>query len=528
MFKTEVLVIGGGATGAGIARDLALRGAEVTLIEGSDFAFGASGRCHGMLHSGARYAVTDPISASECAIENKILKRIADFCIEDTGGFFIGLPNDDECYPDLFMSACRKAGVDAIEISVNEALKEEPLLSENIVASIDVPDASIDPFMLVLGNIESARSAGSTALNYHLVRKFDVRESRIEKVYVENLRNGSIDEYRPEIVINATGAWANHIAALAGVSIDLTMDKGSMVVLGRRFTHRLINRLRKPSNGDIVVPNYSSSIIGTTSITVSSPTSTSVMEQEVDLLMREAAMMMPPINASRAIRAYAGIRPLVSRKGGDSREISRTFQLIDHSEKGIENLISVIGGKLTTYRLMAEKVSDIVCSRLGISASCRTSLEPLSIPYGEMHNKMIGRGSPTVEIQTHENNGELRRDEVVCSCEKIKRQEVEFWASHPDVRGLSDVTRRTRAGMGYCQSGLCVFNLLTMLIEYSDTDPLYLLTEYLKEREKGIKPVLLKGQIVEEIFKECLLNGVYHISDLAEALRNEENAEGRN
>src|SRR4030042_2340224 len=92
--KTEVLIVGGGATGVGIARDLSLRRIPCLLIEKGDFTSGASGRNHGLLHSGSRYAVSDPEAAKECIGENRILKRIAPHCVEETEGLFVSLPED--------------------------------------------------------------------------------------------------------------------------------------------------------------------------------------------------------------------------------------------------------------------------------------------------------------------------------------------------------------------------------------------------------------------------------------------------
>jgi glycerol-3-phosphate dehydrogenase len=519
--RTEVLIIGGGITGAGIARDLACRGAEVVLVESSDFSNGATGRCHGMLHSGARYAVNDPRSAAECAAENAILKRIAGFCIEDTGGLFVGLKNDDTDYADQFLSSCKKTGVAAKEITIREALNREPMLSKEILSAFEVPDASVDPFLLTLGNIESARKANGIALNYHCVKRFEIAGESIDKVIVENLRNKSIETYKPEIVVNASGAWANEIASLANLSIRMTLDKGSMVVINGRLTNGLINRLRRPSNGDIVVPSCSSSIIGTTSVHVDSPFENKATEEEVDFLICEAARMVPDILKSRAVRAYAGIRPLCGGDQSSGREISRNFQVIDHSEQGIENFISVIGGKLTTYRLMAEKVSDIVAAKLGISGSCRTAIDPLS-PTVERKNdptiapsfsSLIGRKTQLLSNEIIRRcTGELRGMEVVCSCEQVLRGELVYWSHHQDVKELSDLMRRTRAGMGYCQGGLCIFGLLSSMIDEPNRDPIELVARFIKEREKGIEPVLFRGQLKEEFFKDHLFNGVYHLN----------------
>ena len=122
----DVIIIGGGITGAGTARDCALRGLRVLLVEKLDFTNGATGRNHGLLHSGARYAVTDKESATECIRENMILRKIARHCIEETDGLFITLPEDDISYQATFVKACTEAGIKAIPISPEEARRKDP------------------------------------------------------------------------------------------------------------------------------------------------------------------------------------------------------------------------------------------------------------------------------------------------------------------------------------------------------------------------------------------------------------------
>src|ERR1700761_2551210 len=110
--STDVLVIGGGATGAGIAWDAALRGFDVILADRHDLAEGTSGRFHGLLHSGGRYAVKDPNAARECIGENRIIRRVAADCVEDTGGLFVTTPFDDPDFADRLLQGCRDTGVD--------------------------------------------------------------------------------------------------------------------------------------------------------------------------------------------------------------------------------------------------------------------------------------------------------------------------------------------------------------------------------------------------------------------------------
>ena len=109
MEKTTAVIIGGGATGVGILRDLSMRGVAAILLEQRDLAYGASSRFHGLLHSGGRYAVKDPEAARECAVENAVLRKIGRHCVESTTGYFVRLPEDDPAYEPKWVIACQAA-----------------------------------------------------------------------------------------------------------------------------------------------------------------------------------------------------------------------------------------------------------------------------------------------------------------------------------------------------------------------------------------------------------------------------------
>src|SRR4051794_10174799 len=147
--RADVLVIGGGATGAATAWDAALRGFDVVLVDRADLAEGTSGRFHGLLHSGGRYVVKDRLAAEECVAENVILRRIVPDCIEDTGGLFVVTPDDDEAYGVQFLAGCRTTDLPVEEISVDEALAREPRLNPGIKRAFAVPDGSIDVWKTV-------------------------------------------------------------------------------------------------------------------------------------------------------------------------------------------------------------------------------------------------------------------------------------------------------------------------------------------------------------------------------------------
>ncbi|OPY31419.1 MAG: sn-glycerol-3-phosphate dehydrogenase subunit A [Methanomassiliicoccales archaeon PtaU1.Bin124] len=503
--RVEVLVIGGGATGAGTARDLAMRGFDVLLLERRDFCAGASGANHGMLHSGARYVSKDKESAIECASESKVLRRIAPHCIEDTGGLFVRLAEEDASYADSFSERCRSAGVSASHLTSRELRELEPELASTVSDGYSVMDGSIDPFRLVLSNIESAREAGATVRNYCTVKAMAIDECRITRVQMEDRRNGAKTWIDPEIVVNTAGAWADKVAEMAGCHLDMTRDYGAMVVYNGRLVDRLINRLRAPSDGDIIVPNHTAMIVGTTSRKVADPDLAVPDRQELVRLRSEAEQVLPAMRDCRLVRVYGGARPLASACAG--RDASRTCSIIDHSDQGVENLLSVVGGKLTTYRAMAQSASDKVEERLGPRSPCRTSLEPLpspeKIPGGllDHQRRSLLRRYGGMPIR---DTGPLHGAKTSCSCEQVMRFELDHFARSDDVLGVADLMRRTRAGMGYCQSLDCVWEMLSALAENGKWNE-GALQDFLAERDKGLLPLLSGDQLRQEIFRAHLL-----------------------
>ncbi len=254
LLKTQVLIIGGGVTGTGLARDLALRGIECLLVEKKDINAGASGGNHGLLHSGARYVASDPEAAKECRQEAEILKRLASHCIEDTGGFFVAVEGDDESYIVDFPGRCGRCGIPAQAVDLNEARQLEPSLSKKIIAAYAVQDGAIDPFRLSLDNMAQAQQNGSGLLRHTKVLAFDIGKSQIKSVQLEDTQTGEKISVEADIIVNAAGAWAGLVAGLAGVSIPILYSKGSLIITHDRLARRVINRLRPASNADILVP----------------------------------------------------------------------------------------------------------------------------------------------------------------------------------------------------------------------------------------------------------------------------------
>ncbi|MGM9824445.1 MAG: anaerobic glycerol-3-phosphate dehydrogenase subunit A, partial [Muribaculaceae bacterium] len=310
----DVIVIGGGITGAGTARDCAMRGLSTLLVERYDLTTGATGRNHGLLHSGARYAVTDRESAEECIRENMTLRKIARHCVEETDGLFITLPEDDLNYQATFIESCQRAGINAQAIDPKEALRLEPAANKDLIGAVKVPDGAVDPFRLTMANVFDARLHGADVLTYHEVTGMIKDGDRVVGVEMYNHNTKEKKYAYAAIVINAAGIWGQKIAQLAGTNIGMFPAKGALLVYGHRVNNVVINRCRKPANADILVPGDTICVIGTTSdrVPIDTVDDMRVTPQEVEVLMREGEKLAPSLATTRILRAYAGVRPLVA------------------------------------------------------------------------------------------------------------------------------------------------------------------------------------------------------------------------
>jgi glycerol-3-phosphate dehydrogenase len=500
--QTEVLIIGGGITGVGISRDLALRGIPSVLIEKGDFASGASGRNHGLLHSGGRYAVSDSEAAHECIAENRHLRRIAPHCIEEADGLFITLPEDGLDFREKFLRACEGVEIQTTLLNREETLELEPELNPNLLNAVKVPDGAIDPFALILDNAKDAEEHGARILLHTNITSLTLDRDKVKGAKVKDLFRGEEYNIEASFTVNATGAWANQILKLAGLHIGMALSKGSMLITNRRLNHSVINRCRPPADGDIVVPNRTVSILGTTSVRLEDVENFEVTPHEVALLIQETSKMIPAIQETRFIRAYAGIRPLFqSEESGNDRAISRGFALIDHGKRdGIKNLITISGGKLMTYRLMAERTSDLICKKMGRELLCSTHLKPLpGANRTTSLNEQLKQFSPEGE-------------ETLCDCELIPRREIEEVLGREKLKDFQDILHRTRLAKGTCQGGFCVYRLFGVLhdLKMGGGDTNKKLKTFLEERWKGIRPILWGTALKEEELIESIYKGIFN------------------
>ena len=508
---TDVLVIGGGATGAGVAWDCALRGFDVTLVDRGDLAEGTSGRFHGLLHSGGRYAVKDMPAAVECVQENVILRRVAADAIEDTGGLFVSTPADDPAFGDRFLAGAREARMPVEEWSTARALEREPRLNPGITRAFYVEDASIDVWKTVWALARGARAHGATILPYHPVTGILRANGTVHGATVLDRASGEERTIEARVTINASGAWAAQIAHMAEIEgVGVVPGKGIMIAMNHRLVNTVINRLVMPADGDIIVPIRTVSVIGTTDERQEDPDDLPVTQAEVDQMLDDGETLVPGFREARALRVWAGVRPLFQDEKADatdSRDVSRSHALLDHRERdGVDGFLTITGGKLTTFRLMAQHTVDKMCEQLGEDRPCTTATTEL--PASEDH-RFYALGD---RLAKREQN--LADEQAICECELVTRSTLEAVMRERDSTNLDDIRRQLRLGMGPCQGGFCIYRATGILHGVEELDgeqATASLDDFLEERWKGVWPILYGDQLRQARLDDWIFQGLLDV-----------------
>jgi len=363
----DLLVIGGGITGAGVAREAALRGLSVALVEARDFASGTSSRSSKLIHGGLRYLEQGEIAlVREAATERRALRRIAPhrarvmpMLVPVYGRTMAGVYKL-RVGLTLFDKLAAVAGAERHRIlSRGEVLTAEPgILAERLQGAAVYPEYVTDDARLVLDTLKSAHHAGALIANYTRVTKLGAPAKR-RTVELRDDETGATFAMRATVIVNSAGPWVDRIFALDGASggSSLQLTKGIHLVFRAAdlpARHCVVMRARD-GRPVFAVPRGDDVYVGTTDTVYEGPLEEPVITlADAAYLLEAVARSFPAtsLTPQMAIGAWAGVRPLIREEGKSPSEISRKDE-ITISGNG---LVTIAGGKLTTYRRMAERV----------------------------------------------------------------------------------------------------------------------------------------------------------------------------
>src|SRR6266851_1343768 len=483
----DLIVIGGGVNGTGIARDAAMRGLKTLMLEKKDVACGASGASSGMIHGGIRYLRYDRKVSELASIDSGYIQRIVPHLLYRIP-FIIPLVAKDVSHPnarerylaygtevyfgvyDLYQPY--KRGKPSVRMTAEEVYSLEPSLRRTLIGGMSMDEWGIDAPRLCALNVQSAQRHGATVLTYTEVHGFTRGlQGEIVGVQAFDARTRSSTTYTGKLVVNVAGAWAPQVAALANVEVRIRPGKGVHLSLDRRFSNYGIIASAVDGRQIFIIPHEDTSVIGTTDTDYyGDPDDLRVTQDEVEYLIEGIESVIPTIREARILRAWAGLRTTLYEYGKLNDTLSREHAIYDHRAEGAANLFTLIGGKLASYRFQSEEMTDLACKQLDRGGECRTHLEPL--PGGESFpnvqdlardyrapEPMVGRmayrhGANAVKIcELMEREPELRAS--LCPCEQTSYAEAAYCIREENVRHLVDLRRRCRIAMGPCQGTQC-------------------------------------------------------------------------
>ncbi|MFI5279084.1 MAG: glycerol-3-phosphate dehydrogenase/oxidase [Gemmatimonadales bacterium] len=399
--SADLLVIGGGITGAGVARDAAMRGLKTVLLDAGDFGWGTSSRSSRLVHGGLRYLEHGWLRlVFEASRERRILMRIAPHLVRPQAFVF---PSHQGSRVTRFQISAAVWLYDILSLFRNvhqhrllsrgAVMKLEPLLRERgLKGGALYWDAMTDDARLTLGTIRSAHRHGARCVNYARVVGLDKADGLVRGATIEDAVTGSRIAVRAHVVVNATGPWTESLRHVdePGATPLLRPTKGAHIAVPqRRIGNTGAVTLLSPVDGRVmfVLPWGDVSVIGTTDTDETAfPDDVMATGQDVIYLVRSANAVFPNarLGLEDVIAAWAGLRPLLKDSGGSTAAVPREHRIVQ-SPSG---LVTIAGGKLTTYRVMGAQVVDVVAKRLHkldgrrVARHAASDTEPL--PGGEV------------------------------------------------------------------------------------------------------------------------------------------------
>lgn len=539
----DVIILGGGVNGAGIARDCALRGMKVLLVEKNDLAKGASGANTGMIHGGIRYLRYDVATTKMACTDSGYIQRIAPHMLfripfivpiaRPPPGSKLKMAVDTiflelaevffEAY-DEFQPL--KRGKPHTRLSREEALALEPGLNPNILGAVTMDEWGIDPFRLVVENAVDAVENGAIVLTYTEVVSFtkDASNGAVTGVVIDDRMAGTRSTHSAPVVVNATGAWGPRTAAMAGGWYQLRPGKGVHIVYPHRISNMGIVMDGVDGRQMFLMPHENGSIVGTTDDDyygdLDNPRAT---EDEVKYILQAARRVFPSIDKHRMSRTYVGVRPTLWAWAKNEDRLSREHEFYDHAPQGVPGLISVAGGKLAAYRQLSEEVSTLIAKRVGNVVPCVTHEKPLPgaeepldveawvrdlparsrLALGRMAYRHGSRSKRMLAAC----EADPRQGAHCCGCEPVTEAEVRYAARNELATKLVDIRRRTRLGMGACGGTRCLHRGAQLLAEEKDLSPpetLVELKDAMTGRFIGKRPVLEGANLATEELNQAI------------------------
>ena len=481
----DLVVVGGGINGAGIARDAARRGMSVALFEKRDYGTGATGASSGMIHGGLRYLRQDPAVTQLACLDSGYIQKICShlifripfiFPVLGTGFARATLLELAEVYFETYdRYQPLKRGKGHCRLSKDELQQIVPGITPRARGAVTTDEWGIEANRLNLINALDAIEAGAELNTYNEVVGLLKEGGKIHGVRVRDLLAGGTREVFGKVVLNASGAWATHTTRMLGSHMTrhvVRPGKGVHVVYPGRLTNYAIIVTAIDGREIFISPNQNETWIGTTDDDYwGDLDEIPVLEDEIRYLVESVAHVLPSVRNHRIMRTMVGCRPTMYAYGKPESDLSREHELLDHSDDGAAGFYSITGGKLASYRVISEEVTDTFAERLGgrfSACDTHTAYLPGGTPHdiapaqfaelgidGYTAGRILYRHGSQADRVLDLMKREPRTRAIVCPCEPVTEAELRVVIRREAVRTLDDCRRRCKLGSGPCGGAQC-------------------------------------------------------------------------
>lgn len=497
----DVIVIGGGVNGTGVARDCAIRGLTVALFEKNDLGFGASGNSSGMIHGGPRYLTKNPQVTYTSCLDSGHIQSIAPHMLfrvpflvpvfRKGAAAHVELATYDAFFEVYDRYQSLKRGKTHLRFSADEVSELEPSLIRTSGA-VSFDEWGIDGVRLCVENVKDAYERGARVFVHAAVTRIErASDGKVSGVQFSDTETGEVGFMTAAVVVNATGAWAPITAALGRLpagTARLRPGKGIHVFLDKRLSNFSIITQAVDGRQVFLLPWQNMSVLGTTDDDYYGDLDDVVATTgEVRYLREAIARVVPAVRTARAIGTSAGVRPTLFEWGPHPDALSRDHRIVDHRRDGVNGLYSMLGGKLASYRLFAEEMTDVIAARLGKRSRCQT--QTLALPGGESPAGPLEAAQWARDHQLDEltvrrlcfrhgaraahmlEMAPTNHKRVVCPCEPVTELEIRHVVENEWARSVDDVSRRTRLGLGSCGGMRCAVTCGQIIAEVRERSP---------------------------------------------------------
>ncbi|MGH7466882.1 MAG: glycerol-3-phosphate dehydrogenase/oxidase [Longimicrobiales bacterium] len=522
----DLAIIGGGINGAGCARDAARRGLKVVLFEREDWGAGTTGGSTRMVHGGLRYLLYDIPTTRHSSEDAGRIRSIAPHVtwrIPFLWPLFPGKRFFTEA-TEAFLSAYdpharRKGGLRHARLNAQQARALEPGLAEEVAGALTLDEWGCDVFRLAALNVQDARECGAHVHAHTEVVELLRSGRAVRGVRVRDRIEGTTRDVEARLVINAAGPWAGQVAALADTRVAMRPGKGIHVTFERRIGN--YGLILEGVDGRIMflVPHGAETIVGTTDTDYYGDpvhADLDIHRDEVAYVIEAAARALPQARSWRPIRAWAGVRNTLFEWGVDADDLSRRHEVLDHETRdGVGGFLSLVGGKLASYRSQAEEVVDVVFRKLLLPFVAGTTghtplpgaeSEPdftalsgkIPLPAAMLERVWRRLGSRLHLVFADAGPSELA---PICRSEGVTVAELRYAVQIEQCRTLEDVRRHTHLGAGPCDGIECAVPAAHILAELLDWNAERIRSElrtFFDERWTGRRPVLVGSTLAQE------------------------------